>query len=325
MVSTSAACASVSGWEMSRTWTIEVGVEHLLQRRAEGGDELRRQVGDEAHGVRQDDASAVGKLHLPHGRIEGGEEHVLGHHVGPGEPVEERGLARVGVADEGDDGIGHLGAGGAVQFAGADDLGELLLELDHLLVDGAAVGLLLGLAGAADEAEAAALPLEMGPGAHEAGALVGEGREVDLQHALAGGGAVGEDLEDETGAVQQLDLPGLLEVALLHRGDRAVDQDELDLLGLDAGAQLLDLALAEEHAGIGLGQAHDLRPHDLQPGQRVGQRDGLLERAPGRARSGRRRGCRDAGPARGSGAPGSRGRAARGADQAGSAESSSPE
>ena len=34
----------------------EVGLDHLLQRGAEGGDQRRRQIGDEADRVGQDDA-----------------------------------------------------------------------------------------------------------------------------------------------------------------------------------------------------------------------------------------------------------------------------
>jgi hypothetical protein len=116
-----------------------------------------------------------------------------------------------------------------VQLAGLDHLGELFAQPGELFVDGAPVGLDLGLAGAADEAEPAALAFEVGPGPHQPGALVAERGHFHLQHALAGAGAVGEDLEDQPGPVEDLDPPGLFEVALLHRAHRAVDQHELDL------------------------------------------------------------------------------------------------
>jgi hypothetical protein len=60
-----------------------------------------------------------------------------------------------------------------VEFARLDHPVKLPLQPDHLIVDGAAVGLQLRLAGAADKAEAAALAFEMGPGADQPGALVG--------------------------------------------------------------------------------------------------------------------------------------------------------
>ncbi len=120
-------------------------------------------------------------------------------------------------------------ARGAVQLARLHHPVELALDADHLVVDGAAVGLDLRLAGAADEAEAAALAFEVGPGADQAGALIAQGRKFDLQHAFAGAGAVGEDLEDQPGAVEKLDAPFLFQVALLDRADRAVDQHKPDL------------------------------------------------------------------------------------------------
>ncbi len=166
----------------------------------------------------------------------------------PGQTVEQGRLAGVGIADQRHHRIGYLGPRRAVQLAGLDDLVQLPAQPHQLVVDGPPVGLDLGLAGAADEAEPAALALKVGPGAHQPGALVAERRHLDLQHALAGAGAVAEDLEDQPGAVEDLDLPGLFEIALLHRRDRPVDQHQLDLVLREDLGQLLDLARAEQHA-----------------------------------------------------------------------------
>ena len=134
-----------------------------------------------------------------------------------------------------------------MQGAGADHAVKLTAQADHLVVDGAAVSLDLRLAGAADEAEAAALPFEVGPRAHQPRPLIAERGQFDLQHAFAGAGAVGEDFEDEPGPVQDLDVPFLFQIALLHRADRAVDQHQLGLGLLQGGAQFIELARREQH------------------------------------------------------------------------------
>ena len=116
----------------------------------------------------------------------------------------------------------------AVDRAGAAHALQVALDLDDALADQAAVDLDLGFAGTAQEAEAAALALQVGPRPHQAAALVVERGQLDLQAAFVGAGARAEDLQDQAGAVDHLGIPGLLQVALLHGRQRVVDDDQPD-------------------------------------------------------------------------------------------------
>ena len=65
---------------------------------------------------------------------------------------------------------------------------------------------------------------------------------------------------------------------MLHRAHGAVDEHQLDLGLLEERLQLLDLAGAEEVAGVRIAHRHDGAAPDLQVGERDCQRDSFLER-----------------------------------------------
>ena len=166
---------------------------------------------------------AMRQLDLAERRVERREQAVFGEHVGLGQRVEERRLAGIRVADQRDDRMAGALAVLALQAPARDDRLELALDLGDAVADHPPVGLDLRLAGAAEEAEAAALALKMGPAADQPALLVVEMRQLDLQRAFPRLRALAEDLEDQAGAVDDLGLPGLLEIALLDRGQRVVD------------------------------------------------------------------------------------------------------
>ena len=114
---TSAACSADSGWQMSRTWQDQISFQNLFQGGAEGGDQLGRQVGDEAHSVGGDDLAARWQHNPAHRRVQRGKQHVLGQHLCAGHPVEQRRFPGVGIADQSHQRKRHLAARGAVQFA----------------------------------------------------------------------------------------------------------------------------------------------------------------------------------------------------------------
>ena len=179
----------------------------------------------------------------------------------------------------------------AVQGAGARDLIELLAQFRHPVADQPPVGLDLGLAGAAEEAEAAALALEVGPGADQPPGLIVEMGELDLEPALRGRRALAENLEDQAGAVDHLGLGPVLEILLLDRGDRGVDDQQLGLRPADRVGDLLDLARAEQGGGLGLADAElepvldDHADRLGEPGRLVEPRLGIAPRRRGRDRA----------------------------------------
>jgi len=155
-----------------------------------------------------------------------------------------------------------------LQSAGTPHLLQVLLHTHDPVADQAPVGLDLRLAGTAQEAEAAALPLQMGPGPHEPAALVFEMRELDLHGALLGARALPEDVEDEAGPVDDLAFPGPLQVPLLHGAELRIDNSDGDVFRLDRLSDGLDLPLAHQRRRTPGPQRRDGSVHHHQSDRR---------------------------------------------------------
>ena len=244
----------------------QVGVGGDRQRRLERLDELVGQLADEADRVGEQHLLAAGQVEATGGGVEGGEQAVLDEHAGVGEPVEERRLAGVRVADDGD----PLGAGPvlglALRGAVLVDLAQLGLELVDASLDATAIDLELRLArtaradlGAARRRAAALLRQGRALAADARQAVPQEG-QLDLGLALLAVGVLGEDVEDHCGPVDGGATEQLLEVALLRRGELVVEHHRV-AVGLQRDlAELLGLALADVGGRVGRGAAlHEAR------------------------------------------------------------------
>ena len=85
-----------------------------------------------------------------------------------------------------------------------------------------------------------------------------------------------ENFEDQAGPVDDLGLPAPFEIALLHRAQRGVDDDEPDLVFADQSAEVFDCAAAEQGARARARDAGDLGAHDIEA-DRPGEPDRLVE------------------------------------------------
>ena len=121
---------------------------------------------------------------------------------------------------------------------------EVALQLGNALADQPPVDFELAFTRAAKKPEPATLTFEMCPGPHQTGPLISQRRQLDLQSALMGAGPRAENLEDQARPVDDLGLPAPLEIALLHRAQRSINDDEPNVVFADQPAEFLNCAAA---------------------------------------------------------------------------------
>ena len=219
------------------------------------------------------------------GRVQGGEQRVLDQHPGSGEPVQHTGLAGVGVADDGHRRDLVAAPFGPLQLSVGVELTQGGAQLRDPAVDPSTVGLQLRLAGttAADAGSAARtstrLPGEVATPPTESLLEVLQLGQLDLGLALGALGVGGEDVEDQRGPVDDLDLDLVLQVAQLSGSELAVADDRVGAGGDHDLPQLLHLAAADVGGRIGALAALDQTLEDLRArrlGEQLQLRHGVL-------------------------------------------------
>src|SRR5690606_6781352 len=217
-------------------------------------------------------------------RVEGREQRVLDEHARAGDGVEQARLARVRVAGDRDGRDRVPLARRALGLAPRGHRLDLAAQLRHAVADAPTVQLDLRLTRTARaHARAGAADLTTGLPGHrlappaQAREEVLELGELDLGLALPGLRVLGEDVEDERGPVDDLDLDDVLERTALGRCELAVDHDGVRAAGRDDVGELGGLARAEVGARVRLRAALDDAVEHLGPG-RLGERRELAQR-----------------------------------------------
>ncbi len=112
-------------------------------------------------------------------------------------------------------------------------------------------------------------------------------RELHLQAPFMSPGTASEDIENQRGAIDDLDIEHLLKVSLLGWRQLVVDQDEVILERLTPLLDLLQLTFPDVGAGERVFQSLADRADDLNI-NRLGKAGKLLQgvgRRPGRVRT----------------------------------------
>ena len=237
----------------------EVCLACFFQCGLEAGDQTVRQVADESHRVAEEHRSPSRQLPAAGAGVEGGEELVLGEHVGAREPVQERALPRIGVADERYREV--LVAGGHLPLAAAMDRGQVVLEVVDPFLDEPAVHLELFFT-RATHPDAHLQPRQVGPHPLEPWQGIFELGQFHGEPCLVGAGAGREDVENHLRTVEHLGLDFAFEVADLGRGEIVVEDDDVGIVVFDEHRHFGDLAAPEVGGLVGpFASLRHLRDH----------------------------------------------------------------
>ncbi len=251
----------------------DIGLAHLVESALEGIHKMRGQLADEAYGVGKQKRQIVDN-HLAHRGVERCEQLVLGKHVAFAQQVHQSALAHVGVAHKSH--TGELAAVFPLHGFLAVDGAQLLLEQGYLVENDASVGLDLSLAGTA-HTYTAALALEVRPHAGEPRKQVLVLRQLHLRFRARRLGALGKDVENEIGAVENFHSKLALYVEHLLGGKVIVENGHGDVaIVVDEFPYFLELAFAHKSPRVGIVQALGEASHLLGAGS-IGEEGEFVE------------------------------------------------
>ena len=229
----------------------EVGVLQLFQRGAERRHQILREIADEPDRVGDDHLAVAGKAQPPRGRIQSGEELVFGEDRRIGERIEQRALSGVGIADDGDHRDPGTVALAAPRRAVSGETDDARFQRGDPLAYPATIDLQLRLAGSATpdstgEARERVVPSD------QPRQQVLELRQFHLQLAVGALRSLREDVEDELCPIENAQRGGLADVARLRGSQIPIEHEQVGSERHRAHQDLLQLAFADQRAGIDL-------------------------------------------------------------------------
>ena len=107
----------------------------------------------------------------------------------------------------------------------------------------------------------------MGPAAHQPGGQVLQLGQLHFQLAFVRTCALGEDVQDQAGAIDHADTQVFFQVAFLHRGQHVVDQHQIRLQRTRRLGHLVRLAGADVVARVGILDAGADHAKHVGPGR----------------------------------------------------------
>jgi len=184
-----------------------------------------RQPADKAHGVRQHGFALAGKQAAARAGIQRREQFVFDKHVRARQRVEQRGFARIGIADERDRPDRAFGPAAALHPAALPDVFDFLFETLNPPANDAAIHLEFLFAGSPN-ADAALLTHD-GTAARQSRQHVLKLGQFDLVLAFIGLRALRKNIENQLGAVNHLDAENFLQVDGLAGTQIRIEQDDV--------------------------------------------------------------------------------------------------
>lgn len=228
----------------------ELSLDNFFEGRPKRLHQSRRQIPNEADGIRKKDPAARRQCDVADGRVQSRKHSGVGGDLGPGQPVEERRFSGIGISGQRHRGQGNRLPLSSLNSPAAADGFEILFEGLDAPGDLAPVGFELRFTGSAGS-DAASQPGHRGTAPGKAGKQVIELRQLHLQLPFSSSGPASEDIENQLGPVDHPAIEMALQIAKLSRGQLDVEDDQRSGVEADETFQFRNLPRSDESGGIG--------------------------------------------------------------------------